>query len=36
MSLENGRNLVRGVLIQVFVAITYWADLTLGLALSFQ
>ena len=33
MSLENGRNLVRAILILVFAAFAYWADLTLGLAL---
>lgn len=33
MSLENGRNLVRGVLVLAFAAIAYWVDLKLGLAL---
>ena len=33
MYLENGRDIVRGVLILVFAAIAYWVDLTIGLAL---
>ncbi len=33
MSLENGRDLVRAILILVFAAIAYWSNLTLGLAL---
>jgi hypothetical protein len=33
MNLENGRDLVRAVLILVFAAIAYWVDLALGLAL---
>ncbi len=33
MSLENGRNLVRGALVLIFAAIAYWVDLKLGLAL---
>ena len=33
MYLENGRNIVRGVLILIFAAIAYWVDLTTGLAL---
>jgi hypothetical protein len=33
MYLENGRDIVRGVLILIFAAITYWGDLTTGLAL---
>ena len=33
MYLENGRDLVRAILILVFAAIAYWVDLTLGLAL---
>lgn len=33
MSLENGRNLVRGVLVLAFAAIAYWVDLKFGLAL---
>jgi hypothetical protein len=33
MYLENGRDLVRGVLILLFAAIAYWADLTVGLVL---
>ncbi len=33
MALENGRNIVRGVLLLSFAAIGYWIDLTAGLAL---
>jgi hypothetical protein len=33
MYLENGRDLIRGVLILLFAAIAYWADLTVGLVL---
>jgi hypothetical protein len=33
MYLENGRDLVRGILLLTFAAIAYWLDLTLGLAL---
>ena len=33
MSLENGRNLFRGVLILVFVGIASWINLTIGLIL---
>ncbi len=33
MALENGRNLVRGVLILVFTVIALWVDRMLGLAL---
>ncbi len=33
MYLENGRDLVRSVLILLFVAIAYWVNLTLGLVL---
>jgi hypothetical protein len=33
MYLENGRDLVRAILILVFAAIAVWIDLTLGLAL---
>ncbi len=33
MYLENGRDLVRGLLILVFAAVAYWVDLSLGLAL---
>ena len=33
MYLENGRDIARGVLILVFAAIAYWANLTTGLAL---
>jgi hypothetical protein len=31
--LENGRDLIRGILILVFAAIAYWADITIGLLL---
>jgi hypothetical protein len=33
MYLENGRDIVRGILILAFAAIGYWVDLTLGLVL---
>jgi hypothetical protein len=33
MYLENGRDLIRGILILVFAAIAYWADITIGLLL---
>ena len=33
MSLENGRDIARGILILIFAAIAYWGNLTLGLAL---
>lgn len=33
MYLENGRDIIRGILLLIFVAITYWIDLTTGLAL---
>ena len=33
MYLENGRDIIRGILILIFVAITYWINLTTGLAL---
>jgi hypothetical protein len=33
MYLENGRDIIRGVLILVFVAVAYWLDLSLGLIL---
>jgi hypothetical protein len=33
MYLENGRDLVRAILILVFVAIAYWYNLSLGLLL---
>jgi hypothetical protein len=33
MYLENGRDLVRAILILVFAAMAYWSNLTLGLAL---
>ncbi len=34
MYLENGRDIIRGILILIFAAIAYWVDLTLGLALA--
>ena len=34
MQLENGRDLTRGILLLVFAALAYWADLELGLILS--
>ncbi|MBI4674190.1 MAG: DUF2892 domain-containing protein [Chloroflexi bacterium] len=33
MYLENGRDIVRGILILVFAAVAYWVELTTGLAL---
>jgi hypothetical protein len=33
MSLENGRDLFRSVLILIFAAIAYWINLALGLGL---
>jgi Na+/proline symporter len=33
MSLENGRDIARGVLILTFAAIAFWGSLILGLAL---
>ncbi len=33
MYLENGRDVVRGIMILAFAAIAYWVNLTLGLAL---
>ena len=33
MYLENGRDIVRGILILIFAAIAYWVDLTTGLVL---
>jgi len=33
MYLENGRDVIRGILILIFAAIGYWIDLTTGLAL---
>ena len=33
MYLENGRDLIRSILILLFAAIAYWADLTIGLVL---
>lgn len=34
MCLENGRDIVRGILILIFVAIAYAVDLTTGLGLA--
>ncbi len=34
MYLENGRDIVRGILILIFAAIGYWGDLIIGLALA--
>jgi hypothetical protein len=33
MYLENGRDLIRGILILIFAAIAYWVNLTIGLVL---
>ena len=33
MYLENGRDVVRGVLILIFAAVAYWGSLTTGCAL---
>ena len=33
MSLENGRDIARGILILAFAAIAFWGSFTLGLAL---
>lgn len=33
MSLERGRDIVRGILLLIFAAIAYWVNLTIGLAL---
>lgn len=33
MYLENGRDIVRGMLLLIFAAIAYWVDLAIGLAL---
>jgi hypothetical protein len=33
MYLENGRDIVRGVLLLAFGAVAYWGDLATGLAL---
>ena len=33
MYLENGRDIIRGILILTFAAIAYWVDLVIGLAL---
>ena len=34
MYLENARDLIRGILILLFVAIAYWGDRTIGLGLA--
>ena len=33
MSLENGRDIFRGILILIFTAIAFWGDQTVGLVL---
>ena len=33
MYLENGRDLIRSILILLFAAIAYWVNLTIGLVL---
>ena len=33
MYLENGRDIVRGILLLIFAAIAYWVNLTTGLVL---
>ncbi|MBI3914266.1 MAG: DUF2892 domain-containing protein [Chloroflexi bacterium] len=33
MHLENGRDIVRGILLLIFAAIAFWVDRTIGLAL---
>ena len=33
MYLENGRDIVRGILLLTFAAVAYWIDLTVGLVL---
>jgi hypothetical protein len=33
MYLENGRDIVRGILILIFAAVAHWGDLITGLAL---
>ena len=33
MSLENGRDVIRGVLLLVFAATAYWVDFSVGVAL---
>ena len=33
MYLENGRDIIRGVLILIFAAIAYWGNLTTGIVL---
>jgi hypothetical protein len=33
MKLENGRDIVRGVLLLIFAAVAYWIDLAVGLVL---
>jgi hypothetical protein len=33
MYLENGRDIVRGILLLVFAAVAYWINLTVGLVL---
>lgn len=33
MYLENGRDIIRGILLLIIAAITYWVDFNTGLAL---
>lgn len=33
MYLENGRDIVRGILLLIFIAVAHWIDLATGLAL---
>jgi len=33
MTLENGRDIVRGILLLIFAGIAYWVDLAIGLVL---
>ena len=33
MYLENGRDIARGILLLIFVAVAYWINLTIGLLL---
>jgi hypothetical protein len=33
MNLENGRDIIRGILLLIFAAVAYWVDLTTGLVL---
>ena len=33
MYLENGRDIVRGILLLIFVSVAYWVNFTIGVAL---